>query len=307
MSAPRRILRAGSRTLQLEGAPVLMGIVNVTRDSFSDAGEHADPGTRVRELVAAGAEWIDVGGESASGAAETVDAAAETERVVPVVRAAAAAGAIVSVDTYKPEVAAAAVEAGAHVVNDVSGLRDPAVAEVCARTGAALVVMHTRAAPKQTLLDPSFYDDVVADVLAFLRERMAQARAAGVGEEQLIVDPGPDFAKTPAQTVAVLRRLGDLHALGRPVLAAISRKDFLGAVTGRSPRERDAATLAALAAAAEAGAHVARVHDVAGAADFLATRAVLGGDGELDPHAGRTPERYPVGTVVEGTYRPPAR
>ena len=305
MSAPPRILRAGMRTLELRGAPVLMGIVNATRDSFSDAGEHSDLVRRVSELLAAGAAWIDVGGESAAGAAETVAVEAEIERVVPVVRAAAQAGAVVSIDTYKPEVAAAAIEAGAHVVNDVSGLRDPALADLCARTGAALVVMHTRAAPKQTLLDPGFYDDVVADVLAFLRERMALARDAGVGEEQLIVDPGPDFTKTPAQTVAVLRRLGDLHALGRPVLAAISRKDVLGAITGRAPRERDPGTLALLAAAADAGAHVARVHDVAGAADFLAVRAVLRGDAGLDPDAGLTPDRYPEGTVVEGTHRPP--
>jgi dihydropteroate synthase len=130
------------------------------------------------------------------------------------------------------------------------------------------------------------------------------AREAGVEEEQLLVDPGPDFAKTPAQTVAVLRGLGALHALGRPVLAAISRKDVLGAITGRPARERDAATLAALAVAADAGAHLARVHDVAAAADFLAVRAVLCGDAELEPHAGLTPERYPEGTVVDGTWRP---
>jgi dihydropteroate synthase len=300
VSAPLRILRARGLTLPLQGDPVLMGIVNATRDSFSDAGDY-DPITRVREL---GARWIDVGGESAAGAAEAVAAQEEIARVVPVVRAAAATGAVVSVDTYKPEVAEAAIEAGAHVVNDVSGLRDSALAEVCARTGAGLVVMHTRAAPKQTLLDPGFYDDVVADVLAFLRERMQLAREAGVGEEQLLVDPGPDFTKTPAQTVAVLRRLGDLHALGRPVLAAISRKDVLGAITGRPARERGAATLAALGAAADAGAHIARVHDVAAAADFLAARAVLRGDAVLEPHAGLTPERYPDGTVVPGTYRP---
>ena len=304
MSAPARILRARSRTLELSGAPVLMGIVNATRDSFSDAGEHPDPLARVRELIAAGADWIDVGGQSAAGAAEAVQAPAELDRVLPAVSAAAQAGAVVSIDTYRPDVAAAAIEAGAHVVNDVSGLRDPGLADVCARTGAALVVMHTRAAPRQTLLDPAYYDDVVVDVLAFLRERMALARGAGVGEEQLIVDPGPDFTKTPAQTVAVLRRLADLHALGRPLLAAISRKDFLGAITGRPPRDRDAATLAALAAAADAGAHVARVHDVRAAADYLATRSVLAGDADLEPHAGLTPDRYPEGTVVEGTHRP---
>jgi len=188
------------------------------------------------------------------------------------------------VDTYKPAVAAAAIEAGAAIVNDVSGLRDPALADVCARTGAALVLMHTRAAPKQKLEDLR-YEDVVADVVAFLAERMALAVARGMAAEQLILDPGPDFAKTPAQTVEVLRDLEPLHALGRPVLLAISRKDFVGAITGRAPRERLAGTLAALAHGADRGAHVFRVHDVAAAADFLAVRAVLRGERALAPGA----------------------
>ena len=152
-----------------------------------------------------------------------------------------------SVDTYKPAVAEAAIAAGAVLVNDVSGLRDPALADLCARTGAGLVIMHTRVAPKGTLLDPGHYDDVVADVTGFLHERMAVAIARGVDPEQLLLDPGPDFAKTPAQTVAVLRRLDDVLALGRPILLAISNKDFVGALTGRPPRERLAGTLAAVA------------------------------------------------------------
>jgi dihydropteroate synthase len=201
----------------------------------------------------------------------------------------------VSVDTYKPAVAEAAVAAGASIVNDVSGLRDVAVAEVCARGGAWLVIVHTRAAPKETLLDPGAYDDVVADVVAFLRERIAAAVAAGLPEERIIVDPGPDFAKTPAQTVAVLRRLDAVRALGRPVLLAVSRKDFLGAITGREPAARDPATLAALAYGVDAGASILRVHDVAGAADFLAVRAVLRGERVLGPVEGLTPERYPDG------------
>jgi dihydropteroate synthase len=202
---------------------------------------------------------------------------------------------LVSVDTYKPAVADAAIAAGAQIVNDVSGLRDPELAEVCAGTGAALVLTHTRVAPKGTLLDPSFYDDVVADVRDFLDERIAVAEAAGMHPEQLLLDPGPDFAKTPAQTVAVLRRLELLHELGRPLLLAVSRKDFLGAITGRAPRERDAATLAAVAFAADAGAHAVRVHDVRAAADFLAVRAVLRGDRELAPGDGLTPDRFPGG------------
>ena len=200
-----------------------MGIVNATPDSFSDAGELADVAARVaraRELAAAGAQIIDVGGESAFGGRPPVPADEEAERVVPVIAAAARElDVLISVDTYKPAVAEAAIAAGAHIVNDVSGLRDPELAEVCAGTGAGLVLMHTRVAPKGTLLDPGFYDDVVADVRDFLRERIAIAEAAGLHPEQLMLDPGPDFAKTPAQTVAVLRGLDVLHELGPPAAA----------------------------------------------------------------------------------------
>ncbi len=184
---------------------------------------------------------------------------------------------VVSVDTYKPAVARAAIAAGARIVNDVSGLRDPALAEVCAETGAALVVMHTAAAPRVRRQDPDLYTDVLAEVLAFLRDRVAVALDAGVAREQLILDPGPDFAKTPAQTIELLSHVGRLHELELPLLLAISRKDFLGALTGRPPRERLAGTLAALAHGLDAGAHIFRVHDVAAAADFLTVRAALSG------------------------------
>jgi len=289
------VLRAAGRALPLE-RPLLMGIVNATPDSFSDGGELPTTDARIargRALLADGADVLDVGGESARGDRPAVAAEEEIERVVPVVAALAAEGALVSVDTHKPAVAEAAVGAGAAMVNDVSGLRDPELAAVCAASGAALVITHTRVAPKGTLLDPDRYDDVVADVTAFLAERMAVATAAGMGEDQLVLDPGPDFAKTPAQTVAVLRRLDAVLALGRPVLLAVSRKDFVGALTGRGPRERAAGTLAALAHGVDAGAHVLRVHDVAAAADFLAVRSVLEGERELAPEEGLTPERYP--------------
>jgi dihydropteroate synthase len=272
-----------------------MGILNATPDSFSDGrGEEAEAVrlARGRALIAAGADILDIGGESARGDRPAVSAEEEIARVCPLVRA-LAREVTVSVDTYKPAVAEAAIAAGATIVNDVSGLRDPALAEVCARGGAALVLMHTRAAPKETLLDPATYEDVVADVVAFLRERIELARAAGVTD--LILDPGPDFAKTPAQTVEVLRHLDAVRALGHPLLLAISRKDFLGAITGRAPAERDPATLAAVAFAADAGASILRVHDVAGAADFLAVRAVLRGERVLRPLDGLTPERYPGG------------
>ena len=287
-------LRAGRRELELGGPPLLMGVVNASPDSFSDAGDHPDLPARAAELVAAGAAVLDVGGESAVGGRPPVAVAEEIDRVVPLVgQIAAAHDVLISIDTYKPEVAEAAIEAGAGMINDVSGLRDERLAEVCARTGAALVLMHTRVAPKGTLLRPDAYDDVVEDVVGFLRERMEVAVDAGIAPEQIVLDPGPDFAKTPAQTVAVLRRLDLLAALGRPLLLAVSRKDFLGAITGRGPRERGAATLAALDFGVRAGAAILRVHDVAAAADFLAVRAVLSGERELAPEEGLTPDRYP--------------
>ena len=287
-------LRAGRRELELGGPPLLMGVVNSTPDSFSDAGDHPDLLAHASRLIGDGARIIDVGGESAVGGRPPVGVDDELARVLPLVEQLAAAhDVLISVDTYKPEVAEAAVAAGAGMINDVSGLRDEALAEVCASTGAAVVLMHTRVGPKGTLLEPDAYEDVVADVVSFLRDRMAAALAAGVGEEQIVLDPGPDFAKTPAQTVAVLRRLDALAALGRPLLLAVSRKDFLGAITGRGPRERGAATLATVGFGVRAGASILRVHDVAAAADYLAVRAVLEGEGELAPEDGLTPDRYP--------------
>jgi dihydropteroate synthase len=195
---------------------------------------------------------------------------------VPLVERLAADGVVVSVDTWKADVARAALAAGAAMINDVSGLRDPALADECAAAGAALVVMHTRAAPK--VKEFPDYEDVVADVVGFVRERVELARSRGVGEDQIVVDPGPDFAKTPAETVTVLRSLGSLAALGHPVLLAVSRKDFVGALVGRPPRERLAGTLAAVGAGVDAGASIVRVHDVAATVDFLAVRAALTGE-----------------------------
>jgi len=284
-AAPQMTVRAGARTLALGGRPWLMGIVNATPDSFSDGGVHSTLEQRValaRELLHAGADVIDVGGESGVTDRPAVAAQEEIRRVVPLIeQIAGELGAVVSVDTYKPAVASAAIAAGACIVNDVSGLRDPALADVCAETGAALVLMHTRAAPKQKLLDASYDGRMAADVAAFLEERIVLAREHGVAEEQLILDPGPDFGKTPAQTVETLRHLDDVHALGRPLLLALSRKDFIGAITGRAPRERGAGTLAALAWGLDAGGHVFRLHDVAAAADFIAVRDVLAGRREL--------------------------
>jgi dihydropteroate synthase len=275
-------LRARGREIAV-AMPVLMGVVNASPESFSDGGLYStvdDQVARAKELVAAGAGIIDVGGESGVTGVAPLSAGEEARRVVPVVERLVDAGVVVSVDTWKPAVARAVLAAGAHIVNDVSGLRDPTLADVCAEYQAALVLMHTRAEPKHK--EFPHYDDVVADVVAFLRQHMDDARHRGVAEEAIIVDPGPDFAKTPAQTVEVLRHLDTVAALGRPVLLAVSRKDFIGALTGRSPRQRDAGTLAAVAAGVDAGASILRVHDVAAAADFLAVRAVLRGEQDID-------------------------
>jgi dihydropteroate synthase len=270
-----------------------MGIVNATPDSFSDAGGLRTLEDRVElaaSMLAAGADMIDIGGESGVTNRPPVEPEEEIERVVPLIELVKRElGVLVSVDTYKPSVARAAIAAGASIVNDVSGLRDPGLADVCAETGAALVLMHTRAEPKKKVLDLSYDEGVADDVLEFLTERIELARARGVAFEQIIVDPGPDFAKTPAQTVEALRSLHRLHDLERPVLLAVSRKDFVGAITLRPPRQRLAGTLAALAHGVDAGAHILRVHDVAQAADFFAVRDVLEGRLELDPEL-RLPE-----------------
>jgi dihydropteroate synthase len=284
------ILRLRDRELDLSG-PVLMGIVNATPDSFSDRQGPKDPdelAAGALRLVDEGATLIDVGGESGRTDTEAVPVEEEIARVVPVIeRLAGASGAeggrpFVSVDTWRGPVARAAVEVGASMVNDVSGLSDPTVAEACAEHGAALVVTHTLAPPK-TKAFPR-YDDVVSDVCGFLDERMAVARSAGAPEDAIVLDPGIDLAKTPAQSIELLRRLPELAKLGRPLLLAVSRKDFVGAVTERPPSGRDPGTLAAVGVAVEGGARIIRVHDVAGGRDYLRVRGALdtGADDDLE-------------------------
>ena len=189
---------------------------------------------------------------------------------------------MISVDTYKPAVARAAIEAGAGMLNDPSGLLDPEVAEICAATGAALVITHTRARPKQKLHRPR-YEDVVEDVKRFFADKLAEARTLGVHEEQLVLCPGPDLGKDPAQTIELLRRFEERTLFGRPLLLAVSRKDFVGALTARRPRERLAGTLAVIAHGLPRGGRILRVHDVAAVRDFLAVRAALAGEAEISP------------------------
>ena len=267
------------------GRPLVMGIVNAGPDSFADTRRLTRLDEQVAEALTqaeAGADLVDVGAESGVTYTRPMAAAEEAERVVPLVARLVAEGIAVSVDTHKPEVARAALDAGAAMINDVSGLADPEVARACAASGAALVVMHTRAAPKEERFPE--YADVVADVEDHLAQRVEVARAEGVADDRLVLDPGPDFAKTPAQTVEVLRAWHRLAALGFPLLAAVSRKYFLGAITGRPPGERTGASLAAVLWAADVGAAVVRVHDVAEAVDALAVRRVLDGEAPMPPH-----------------------
>jgi dihydropteroate synthase len=271
------VLRLGGRALRVADEPLLMGIVNASPDSFSDAGRR-DLGElveRARRLTAEGATLIDVGGETGRTDRPAVPEHEEIARVVPLIERLAGEGLLISVDTWRAPVARAALAAGAAMVNDVSGLSDPQIAEACAAAEAALVVTHTRVPPKHKAF-PS-YADVVQDVRALLRNRAILARRLGVSQEQLVFDPGIDLAKSPAQSIEVLRRLPELRRLGRPLLLALSRKDFVGAVTGRPPRQREAGTLAAIGEAVGGGAAILRVHDVAGTRDYLRVRATLRG------------------------------
>jgi len=257
-------------------APQLMGVVNATPDSFSDPqGEKrlADLVEHAHRLVDEGAAIVDVGGESGRTDRAAVPVEEEQARVLPLIERLAADGLSVSVDTWRAPVARAALATGASMVNDVSALSDVGVADACAEAGARLVITHTRVPPKVKGFPD--YGDVVADVVELLGERAALAVEHGMGEEQLIFDPGIDIAKTPAESIEVLRRLAEVAELGRPLLVAVSRKDFVGALTGRGPAARDAGTLAALGIAADAGARILRVHDVAGARDYLAVRSAL--------------------------------
>ncbi len=300
-------LKTATRELALGERPWLMGIVNATPDSFSDGGRYATVDARVdlaRELLAAGAEIIDIGGESGVTNRPAVAAAEEIERVVPLIkRVVEELGAVVSVDTYKPEVAAAAIAAGAEIINDVSGLRDPGLADICASTGAGLVVMHTPMPPKVQGHNV-VYGDICAEVAEFLTARIDLALSRGVAIEQIIVDPGPDFGKIPSQTVDLLSDLSYLHELGRPILLAISRKDFVGAITGRAPRERLAGTLAALGHGVEQGGQIFRMHDIADAADYLAVRAVLNGQRPIGADVRLAEELRREPTVTPGPSLP---
>jgi dihydropteroate synthase len=273
---PASFLQCGGHRLDLT-RPRVMGVVNATPDSFSDGGRYLDPAQAIahaRQLVADGADIVDVGGESTRPGADEVSAAAECARVLPVVRALARDGAIVSVDTSKPEVIRAAVDAGASMINDVRALRVAGALDAAAASGAAVCLMHMKGDPR-TMQQAPQYADVVADVREFLAERIDAARAAGIPSERIAVDPGFGFGKTLEHNVAVMRGLPALAALGYPVLVGYSRKSSLGAITGRGPHDRLAASLAAALVAIARGARIVRVHDVRETVDALAVWTLM--------------------------------
>ena len=254
----------------------LMGVVNVTPDSFSDGGRFYDHDAAVAQglrLAQEGADWIDVGGESTRPGSEGVDAAEEKRRVLPVVEQLAAAGVQVSIDTSKLAVAEAAVDVGASLVNDVTAFRgDPELAAFAAARGLRCCLMHMLGTPRTMQEDPR-YDDVVADVKAFLAERVAYAVGEGVPEERIWVDPGIGFGKTLGHNLELLQRLGEIAALGRPVVIGTSRKSFLGKITGRGVDERMPGTIASNVLALAGGARIFRVHEVAPVRDALLVAA----------------------------------
>jgi dihydropteroate synthase len=282
----RPTLRLADRVLDLT-RPVLMGVVNANPDSFSDPGQRGPDEVlaQVRMLVGEGATIIDVGGQSGITNVPEIDPDEEIRRVEPVVAAIVAEmpAVVVSVDTYKPPVIEAVLEAGAHIVNDVSGMRAPELAPLVARYGAGLVIMHTAAPPKTRLQETDLYGDIVAEVRDFLAAKVAQATDAGVRRESIVIDPGPDFTKTPAQTIELLRHLRALDPDGLPMLLALSRKDFIGALTDTRPTERGAGTLAAVAAVGSGSGVILRVHDVGEVRRFLTVWDALRSDVPIDP------------------------
>jgi dihydropteroate synthase len=271
--------RFGRRSLDLGRSVKLMGVVNVTPDSFSDGGRFFDPARAIAHALAlaeAGADLLDIGGESTRPGAEPVPVEAELARVLPVLEAVRPrTDAVLSIDTRKPEVAHAALAAGAEVVNDVTALADPAMRAVVATSGAGAVLMHMRGEPRTMQSGDLRSDDIVAEVARDLGARLEAAVAAGVAREAICLDPGLGFGKTLEQNYELIDGLGALVKLGQPVLVGASRKSFIGRVTGRGVDAREWGTAAACAWAVARGAHVLRVHDVAAMADVARVAEAL--------------------------------
>ena len=251
--------------------PLVMGIVNVTPDSFSDGGLHLQRDAALayaRQLIDEGADILDIGGESTRPGAQPVNAQEEMDRVLPIIEALRGAPVPVSIDTCKPEVMQAAIAAGAQMVNDINALQDSAAMKVIAASQVAVCLMHKQGKP-QTMQEQPHYQNVVAEVSAFLRERIAATQAVGISRTRIVIDPGFGFGKTLAHNLALLRELRKLTELGVPVLAGLSRKSMLGALTGQEVGQRLSASVAAALSAVERGANIVRVHDVRATVDAL--------------------------------------
>jgi len=266
----RSYLHCGKFKLDLS-RPLVMGIVNVTPDSFSDGGQHlqcAAALVHAHQLIADGADIVDIGGESSRPGAQPVSIQEELDRVLPIIEGLHDMPVPISIDTCKPEVMEAAIAAGAQMVNDINALQDPAAMSVVAASPVAVCLMHKRGNP-QTMQAQPHYQDVVAEVSEFLRERIAAAEMAGIERKRIVIDPGFGFGKTLEHNLVLLRELSKLGELGMPVLAGLSRKSMLGALTGQDVGDRLAASVAAALIAVQRGAGIVRVHDVRATVDAL--------------------------------------
>ena len=264
------MLHCGKYKLDLS-RPLVMGIVNVTPDSFSDGGQHLNSEAAVahaHQLIEDGADILDIGGESTRPGAEVVSAQQELDRVLPVLEGLRDVSIPLSIDTRKPEVMQAAIAAGASMINDIQALREPEALAAVAGSDVAVCLMHMQGDPENMQFEP-FYRDVMSEVMTFLRMRIAMVQAAGVARERIMVDPGFGFGKTLAHNFALLSGLEALSGLGVPVLAGLSRKSMLGAVTGEPVEQRLAASVAAALIAVQRGASMVRVHDVRATVDAL--------------------------------------
>lgn len=265
------------------GRTLLMGILNVTPDSFFDGGRYLDPEAACAQaikLVGEGADILDLGAESTRPGAHLVTDAEELERLLPVLKRVRKEVSVpLSIDTVRPEVARRCLEVGADIINDVSGLKrsGPGMAKAVKAFGAGIVLMHSRGTP-ETMQTLTGYDDVVTDVITELRESVRLAREAGVDEEQIVIDPGLGFAKTAEQNLEILKKINEFHALGFPLLAGPSQKSFVGKVTGREVKDRSFGTAACVAACVRAGVGILRVHEVGAMRDVIRMTEAIQGD-----------------------------
>jgi dihydropteroate synthase len=276
---PNRLV-CGKYALALD-RPLVMGIVNVTPDSFSDGGKFLDKRAAImhaRRMVEDGADILDIGGESTRPGAKAASLSEELDRVLPIIEALSSEGIPLSIDTQKPEVMSAALTAGASMINDVNALQAPGALHVLASSNAGVCLMHKQGEP-ETMQEQPHYHDIVSEVREFLADRAAAVMATGVKAERIVLDPGFGFGKTVPHNLALLRNLYHFLELGFPVLAGLSRKSTLGAITGRDVEERQAASIAAALIAAQKGAKILRVHDVRETVDALKIWEAVGGDG----------------------------